>query len=433
MEERAAVPRKTICDWLLVALVFALPFMKPPVLGEVIVADLLFLLLISVLAIEVARGRRKLIWNPGFGALAAYVAGLAPSLLASTSVDSSLFKFATEFYLIGLTAATAWIVDSEAVFRRVVLAWIAATGVVSLVAVTSLFAFWTGLFTPLLHYSSYDFGTLPPGPYPRLGMTFVFADMACNYLTVSFALLLLGYKFGYIGGRAAGVLLTGAAIASASTISPGLGGIALLVGLWLFLQWRGRSPALARASLIAGTTVAVAFVVALTVTPIFYTMAPFRIELPGGLILYPSARFLVWSAALEQFVRHPLVGIGIGIDPVHVLYRNPSGFLEHLADAHNIFLSIAAQCGIAGLLGLAAIIRLAILRTSWRPRPDLGELRRLVLGATFLDVFVYQGLGGSFEDTRHIWVLLGLLLAAGNPQISRPDGSSRKAAEPSRG
>ena len=34
------------------------------------------------------------------------------------------------------------------------------------------------------------------------------------------------------------------------------------------------------------------------------------------------------------------------------------------------------------------------------------------LCATFLNVLLYQGIGGSFEDTRHIWLLLGLLIGS---------------------
>jgi hypothetical protein len=35
-----------------------------------------------------------------------------------------------------------------------------------------------------------------------------------------------------------------------------------------------------------------------------------------------------------------------------------------------------------------------------------------MLGLTWLNAFVYQGLTGSYEDARHLWLLLGLLIAA---------------------
>lgn len=102
-----------------------------------------------------------------------------------------------------------------------------------------------------------------------------------------------------------------------------------------------------------------------------------------------------------------------------------------LTDAHNLFLSIAAQCGLIGLIGLAAIIAFVIARMA---RPSIGNsLICFLLGAAFLDVFVYQGLGGSFEDTRHIWVLLGLFMAASRIDFSRAGGNSRTTAAPSHG
>lgn len=418
-------------DWLLLALIFALPLMNPPVAGEVIAADLLFVLLVLTITVETLSGRRALRWIPGFGPLLSYVVCLAPSLLASTNIGASLFKFATEFYLIGLAGVTALVVDSESMFRRAVLAWLAATAVVCLVAVASLAGFATGHVQWLVDYSSYGFGSLPPGDYPRLALTFVWANIACNYLTVSLGLLFLAGAWKYVRRTTSCLLFAGIALASISTISPGLGGISLLTGLWLFVCSRRDSPLLAGTALAVGIAAALLFIVALAITPETYPTAPFAIHLPGGTTLYPAPRFLTWSAALDQFVRHPLIGTGIGIDPVHVHYLTPSGNHELLTDAHNIFLSLAAQCGFPGLLGLGAIIGFAVSRTPSPTDGNHSKLRCFLLGATFLDVFVYQGLGGSFEDSRHIWVLLGLLMAASGPVLSPPDGNNRTPAAPS--
>jgi O-antigen ligase len=420
----------TPSSWLLLALILALPLMNPPLRGQVVAADLIFLLLAAALAAEVLTRRRRLAWLAGFGALLAWLAGLAPSLLATSGMSRSLFKLSTEFYLVGLALATAWLVDSEAMFRRAVLAWLAGTAIVALLAVASLAAFAIGSPQWLLAYSSYGFGSLPAGDYPRLSLSFVYANMACNYLTVSLGLLFVARDAGYVGRAAFGFLLAGILIAAMATVSPGLGGIALLGGLWLFVTRRSERPKLAKAALLLGLVAAGLVLLALTVTPVPYPGAPFHIRLPGGIVLYPAVRVLVWSAALGQFLHHPLIGVGIGIDPIHVRFLNPSGELEELTDAHNIFLSIGAQCGIAGLAGLAAIIR-AGSRTMAMVR--CRDFRRLLLSATFLDVFVYQGLGGSFEDTRHIWVLLGLLIAASRAELSCPDENNRTPAEPSPG
>jgi putative inorganic carbon (hco3(-)) transporter len=415
--------RTSPSDWLLAALIFAVPLMKPAVHEPIIAADILFLLLAGCVALEVLAGRRRLCWLPGYAALLAYLLALGASLLATSNFAGSLFKYATEFYLVGLAAITGLIADSEAKLRRAVLAWLTGTAVTCLVGILGLAAFATGTMSWLLDYSSFGFGSLPPGDYPRLSLTFFNANMACNYLTGSLALLLIAGNARYLGRAAWWSLLAGIAIASLSTISAGLGGIALLAGAWIWLV-RKDSAALRWAAMLAGVSVAVLFVVALSVTVVSYA-APFAIHLPGGITLYASGRVMIWTAAVEQFARHPLLGVGIGVPPVDVHYPNPSGYVEDLADAHNVFLSIAAQTGIVGLIGLAALL-------AFVARHSRGTLRTVVLGITVLDVLAYQGLGGSFEDTRHIWLLIGLFIAARRLDVSRADGSSRRAGAPSR-
>jgi O-antigen ligase len=413
-------------DWLFLALIFAVPLMKPAVSGEMIVADLLFLLLAAAAAIETLIGRRKLRWLPSLGALLAYVVSLAPSLLATSDMGASLFKFSTEFYLIGLAAAGAYLVDSEADLRRAVLVWLAATALVCAVGLLGLAAFATGSGGWLLDYSSFGFGSLVPGDYPRLSLTFFNANMACNYLTCSLGLLLIARIRGYAGRVPAAVMAAAIGIAAASTISPGLGGIALVAGVWIWLALPNHAV-VGRLALAGGAAVAALFVLALTFTIFPHSTAPFRIDLPLGLTLYPSGRYLTWSGALAQFLRHPLIGIGIGIPPDDVHFMAPMG-MQELTDAHNLFLSIGAQCGIVGLIGLTAIIGFAAAQL--RSGSGTDKLTRFVLASTFLNALVYQGIGGSFEDTRHIWLLLGLLMAAVRLEATRPDGNSRTPSAP---
>lgn len=432
MEERLWLRRITVADGLLLALILALPLMKPAVHGRMIVADLLFLLLAAAFAIEAAAGRRKALWLRGFGPLLIYVAALAPSLLATSDLAASLFKMATEFYLVGLAVLTALLVDNEAKLRRAVLAWLAATVILCLDGILGLASFATGRAPWLLDYSTFGYGSLPPGDYPRLALTFFNANMACNYLTVSLALLFLASARGCIGIVPFRLMLAGIVIAALSTVSPGLGGIALLAGWWLWMTHRTGSPWLGRLGLAAGLSIAVLFVLAQALTPVAHSTAPFQLQLPGEIAIYPAGRFLTWSAAWEQFVRHPLLGVGLGIDPVAVRFAAPAGE-QLLTDAHNVFLSIAAQCGVVGLVGLAALIAYPAARTVSAQKIGRQAAPVLLLGAAFLDGFVYQGIGGSFEDTRHLWVLLGLLIAADRIGVSRADGNSRRPAAPSPG
>lgn len=404
-------------DWLLLALIGLLPFMNPPVDYPMTATDLAFVLAAGALLFEVAAGRRRLRWDPAWLVLAAYAAGLMPSLLSTPDLRVSLFKLATEGYLIGLTAVTAIVAGNPLAFRRAITTWLAVTMAMVLVGVAGLLAFAAGAQQPLYQYVSFHFGTLPPGDYPRLKFTFLNANMACNYLTMSLGLTCVAWSQGWLNQRM-GIAIAGTIVAAAAfTISPGLGGIALALGTGLWVLRRSR------VAVLLGTAVALAFLVPVWLTPIPHSTATFALRLPG-LTLEPAGRFLTGAAAWREFLGHPLVGHGIGIDAVAVRYADPSGFLQQLTDAHNLFLSLAAQTGLVGLTGLMILIGYASLLT-FANRHDKAAL---LLGLTFLNGFVYQGLSGSFEDTRHLWVMLGLLIA--RVRIIRADGNNRRVGAP---
>lgn len=420
--EGAQAERLLPGDWLLLALVFLLPLMKPPVHYPIILADLVFVALVIAVIVEAAAGRRSRQWAPLFAVLAIYVLSLALSVLASADPQRSEFKLATELYLVGLTAVTAAVVRDETMLRRVTLTWLAASAAVALLCLASLLAFVGNPGSALYQYSWFDFGTLPPGRYPRMALSFFDANMACNYLTVSLGLLLLAWQQRWLSRNLTLLSLAGILFAAVFTISPGLGGIALALGTGAWLLRRSKL------ALAGGIAVAAAFIVALAVTPFLHPTAPFLIQIPATkLVLAPAGRFLTWSAAFTEFLNHPWLGHGIGIDAVLVRYQNPSGALQELTDAHNVFLNIAAQAGLVGLAGLMLLLGYAARLTF----SDLGgsPAIRLVLGLTFLNAFVYQGLGAGFEDTRHLWVLLGLLAAAAS--ITPVDGNNRRAGAPS--
>jgi O-antigen ligase len=294
---------------------------------------------------------------------------------------------------------------------------------VALLGLASLAIFSVSPGHPVVEFSRFHFGTLPPGAYPRFALTFLNANLLCNYLTVSLGLLLLASLRGWLPRRAVLALAAAVLIAATFTISPGLGGIALALGLWAWISQRRRSPRLASLALWAAAATAIAFLAVTAVTPIIHSTAPFVMAVPGTAIgLAPSGRFMAWSAAAAEFARHPLLGHGIGISAVRVDYADPSGNRQTLTDAHNLVLSIAAQAGIVGLAGLAALIGL-VVRTISRAWPGSApaNLTVVILGLTLLNALVYQGVSGSFEDARHLWLLLGLLLAAA--RLSRANGA----------
>ena len=426
MSEATDSPFDTLADRLptilLCLLIFSLAFMQPtiPLLGFLAVpTDFIFLALAAVWGGLLILRRTRIIWDPAYAFIGLYFLAMLISVPGSESPRHSAVKLLTQLYLFSLPVIVCSLVADEARLRSAVRAWLIGSAVTAAVAVLALILFAADPASPILQPALSVKGTLPPGDYPRLQLTFVNANQACNYLTVSLALILAAGHAGLVSRRPFVLLLVGSLIACLTTISPGLGGVALVIGLWCWLLWRVRRPAAASMALTMGVCAAVLFALAMTVTPILHPTAPYLIHVPLlDLTLAPSGRLMIWTEAVQNFLAHPLTGRGIGIDPVKVHYMDPSHQLETSTDAHNAFLSIAVQCGI---IGLAAFLLLAG-HIGKRTLPlSLSEgipgTMRVGLGIGLLTGLLYEGLGGSFEDSRHLWVAFGLLLASN--RISR--------------
>ena len=402
---------------LLFLYILCAPLMQPtmPLLGfRAAAADFLFVMSALALAAFIAIRRAAIVIDRAYAFIAAYFVAMLVSAAFADSPLGSAAKLLTQLYLLGIPLLVCSLVRDERTLRAAILCWIAGSGLVAGVAVVSLLLFAVDPANPLLGYTRYHFGTLPPGNYPRLQLTFLNANLACNYLTVSLALLLAARKNGWVARWPFVLLMSGILLAAAVTISPGLGGIALALGLWLWLLWRNRDARIARLFLVAGALVAFCAVAAMALTPIVHATAPFVIRLPVlDVVLAPSGRLLVWSDAFRSFAADPVFGRGIGSEAVMVRYADPSGNLQELTDAHNIFLSIAVQCGIVGLAALVCLIAHVLRRTLPLSLPrSAAAVIRLGAGLGLLNGLVYHGLGGSFEDARHLWLAFGLLLAS---------------------
>lgn len=408
-------------------LVFSLPFMEPAVTVGGLAAtatDLLFLVAAAALAVAMARGEARLRWDPLYGVLLAYFAAMLLSAVLADEPRRAWIKLATQAYLLSLPLLAATLIRNPDDLVAAVRAWLAGAAVTALVGMLALLLFVLGIGGPLADFALHEFGSLPPGDYPRLEATFGFPAMLCNYLTVSLVLLLLACKLEWIGPPAFALLLAAMLVTALFTLTPGLGGIALALALWFFVVSR------ARAALAVGSVVAAAFLVAAAVTPFLQPTAPFLFGL-GPVELAPSVRMMTWIDAARTFVAHPLLGAGIGADPAAVRYVAPSGSTHQLTDAHNVFLNLAAQCGLVGL----SVLLWLIVHVARRTAPFKAEgprLIRVALGLGWLNAFVYQGLTGSYEDARHLWLMLGMLVASAHTARAavqrRPSGSTSEAA-----
>lgn len=372
-------------------------------------ADLLFALAIGMRGIAWL-GRGAPLRVTGFhGWVLAYVLALGASCLVSANPVSSVGKWVGVVYLALLGCLVFDLAGEMRFVRRLVLVWMFAAAVTAVFSVVAIIGFYAtpgqAWLQPLLSH----YGSLPAGPYPRVRSVFANANMLCNYLTVAVCLLLAARSLGWVGRGAAAAMLGLLLVAAVATISPGLGGIALALALWGWWSMREQSPELARGSLFAGSLVAVLVLAGMWVN----LAAPLE---------EPSVRWLIWQDAWQTWLRHPWLGVGVGQDVVGVAYVTPSGVEQRLTDAHNMWLNIAGQAGllgVAGLLGLCAWL----LRAAWQPAMQ-GDALVAACAIAFVAAFLYQGMAGSFEDARHLWVLMGLLAAAGS------EISMRRVASP---
>jgi O-antigen ligase len=218
---------------------------------------------------------------------------------------------------------------------------------------------------------------------------------------------LVAAKMKWIGTAMTVAIVIAMVVSALFTVSIALGGVALAVGLWL---WLTSDKRISRIGSIACGVIAVAFL----------AIAPFALTLQPGFTA--SSRLLVWSEALHTFLADPLTGSGLGTAVANVVFQNSDGSWSVLTDAHNTFLNLAAQAGMPALIGMIAIIFLVLRRGFAKSEGrDFYILRGLTIA--FLAAFVYDGLAGSFEDARHLWILIGLILAS-NRIFSEGDRST---------
>lgn len=416
-----SAPRTKLDEAVFLTLVALLPVMQPFTLQvgsyPIPLADFVFLVLCPAYLFMVVSGRRPLRIGGWSWAVAAY--GLAAALAAFASEDrrTSLIKLAGIAYLCGLGILTTQYVNSVAMLRRTLTAWLVGTALTVAAVAAGVVLFYLGVTGPS-NIFLYSFGSLPPGAYPRVMGLFLNANMLATYVIASVFVALALRRVGWVGARWGGVLMAGALLASTLSLSPAIGGLVLGLCLWFAREISDRR--LAGALRLTGWGAAVLFVVAITVSP-----AALVERSASGEATYakatapkwaprfePSSRLQTWSGAWQTFRAHPWLGVGPGVDVTHVRYVNASGAVEQLTDAHNTWLSILAQQGALGLVTFLVLTAWLVLPL--RSADSLTPRNRwLFSGLAFAFAYgvLYPSLSGSFEDTRHVWVLMGLLAA----------------------
>jgi O-antigen ligase len=346
--------------------------------------------------------------------LAIYLFAFVCSTVFSTNPKISQVKLLGEIYLISLAVLSFNLIDTFEKFKRVFQVWLTATAAVAFISLITLVLFYADRDNFLLRFTLSHYGTLPPGNYPRIQSAFLNPNMLCNYLNISFLMLLASIKLKWINSVLSLILLLLLAIACAFTVSPGLGGVLLSAGLWLWLIFTEKEKFnFARLSFIGGIFCALLFFLSTLATPIQSETSPFYFEIP--LVekrLDPSSRVLAWQTSLQTLAENPVFGKGAGTEVASAKYLNPSGRMETLTDAHQMWLNVAGQTGIFGFFAVCFLCVFLFRRSNVFSFDNQKSILRTALGIAIFTAFFYQGLTGSFEDARHVWVLIGLLASA---------------------
>jgi len=385
-----------------------------------LVCDPLFAAAIGVRAFAWMGGRAPLRINGSHGWLLVYLFAMGLACFAAwPAPDSgalmrnhypiqqpdpwtSVGKWIGIAYLAAIAVVVADFARDAWYTRELALAWIVAAAVTSVMSVIAISAFYTVPTDTWLQPLLSHYGSLPPGNYPRIKSLFANANMLCNFLVVAVALLLVARQSSWLSLGHFRALLALMLVSAIATISPGLGGLVLVLATWRWFVMRARAPRRAMALLVAGCVIAL-----LIFAGMWLNLAdPFASE---------SVRVQIWQQAIQTLLDHPLRGVGLAKPVVGVAFTDPSGGEQWLTDAHNVWLNVGGQ---AGLLGMAALAGLSVWLL-WNARREVAvtggcATSAFGLALAFVAAFLYGGLTGSFEDARHVWVLIGLLAAIGS-------------------
>jgi putative inorganic carbon (hco3(-)) transporter len=404
-----------LAKWSFLLLVFSLPFFRPlnfTIAGTRVPAtDIIFVVTALLTAIAILRGELRLRYDRAFIGVVIYGAVLA---VTAFFPEASVFKLIGEYYLFALCFLTFLHCGDIDFQQQVVITWVTATVLSCAFSLVGIAMFYAGWTTQEENYFLSHVGSLPAGNYPRVQSLFANPNMLCNYLNISIPLIWYAAKKAWVGKAVTIAAAIVSLVAALFTISPGLGGIAISLGLIGYAFGSGRKRrmiAVAPGILVALVVLGLTLVTSDTENTSQEVRLPFvqkRME--------PSVRVLAWQDVVARVSESPLLGRGIGSRPAELKYQTLSGEKQLLTDAHNVYLDVLGQ---AGIIGLASFLLLIIL-IAWRKwSNDLV----IVLGCAFVGTVLYQGLTGSYEDARHVWVLIGMILAASRVKAAENDAS----------
>jgi O-antigen ligase len=117
-----------------------------------------------------------------------------------------------------------------------------------------------------------------------------------------------------------------------------------------------------------------------------------------------------WSAGVQAFLEHPLLGIGTGsFQDFHTAY----GSKHPLRYPHNVFIGVAAESGVVGLILMCGFLVSLFWYWRYSSRNQVSAANRLLLASCYLVVAFYL-IGTLFSGhllSRHELLFAGMAVA----------------------
>lgn len=185
------------------------------------------------------------------------------------------------------------------------------------------------------------------------------------------------------------------------------------VGLEIILTYRWprlRGPALALVVLL--------LIAGLLIGPARVAQALAAAPVVGGW----EGRLELWSRALEAIADYPFTGIGMGtfdrVVPLRYPYVLLAGAELAIPHAHNLFLQVAVDLGLPGLVAFVTLLGIVLAAAVQSARAWAGERDLAVqvvgLAAGLIAVLVHGLLDAASWGSKpavFVWALMGLIMA----------------------
>jgi O-antigen ligase len=193
--------------------------------------------------------------------------------------------------------------------------------------------------------------------------------------------------------------------------------VAFVVGLAALLALSAATPQARRRFAVLGAIFALIAVVVPLIVPSSAIGRALSTIVGSASGLSSNGRSSLWSAAISSFSHHFALGLGTG-----GFAAQPAAISDLVQYPHNLFLEVASELGIVGLVALLAIlIGLAgRLATLWRSTRGEDKLLSSILIALFVTALTNACISEAIYGNGEVWQWGGLALGMGAAMARGP-------------